>query len=160
MRTEHEFRTEALAIVERLRAFGSPADALIVLAYSLGLVTAMVERFKTADEAFAEFSRLCIGEFHMAFMTIRSSDDAALRYQDHARFFRCKGCGQPAMEFLTDCPPYYVKGAVGHTKPMALAGTRGLVPCAMYKKLSVSEYRELHKDAQSIDPPEKFEPMV
>ena len=75
MKTEHQFRTEAVAIVERLRAFGSPADALIVLAYTLGLVTAMVEGLKTADEAFAEFSRLCIGEFRVAFTTVRSSDE-------------------------------------------------------------------------------------
>lgn len=160
MKTEAEFWEESKGMLEQLRIFGSPSDALIVLAYTLGRVFANVQGMPNADTAFAEFSRLCIAEFRTAFNADRNADNAAKAYVHRCRFFNCKGCGRPAVEFLEDCPPYYPKGAVGHTKPLALAGTHGLVPCELYKRLSADEYRDLHKDAPNIDPPEKFEPMV
>lgn len=160
MKSEAEYWEESEAMLQHLQTFGNPSDALIVLAYTLGRVFANVEDMPDADKAFAEFSRLLIGEFRRAFDTDRSAVNAAKSYLDHCRFFKCKGCGGNAVEFLEECPPFYPKGAVGHTKPIALAGTHGLVPCEVYRRLSAEEYRELHKDAPNIDPPEKFEPMV
>lgn len=72
-------------------------------------------------------------------------------------WFRCKGCGQPAMYFGAGLPPYYPPGSIGHSKPAGTArvdtSQPSRVACALYHQCSAEEFWDLHQDAERLEPP-------
>ncbi len=80
-------------------------------------------------------------------------------------WFRCKGCGQPAAFFGRGLPPWYPAGSVGHSKPPDQIRYRGnaeasRVKCAIYQRLSAEAFWELHHDAERIESPLDFRPVL
>jgi hypothetical protein len=76
---------------------------------------------------------------------------------------RCKGCGQPIVFFPVGFAPHYPPGAVGHSKPadaLCSPGGPSRVTCELYHRLSCAELVELHADAETIEPPERFDPVL
>lgn len=60
--------------------------------------------------------------------------------------------------FDDDYPPYYSKGAVGHSKPIEFTNIPGTVYCKLFSQLSTEQFFAFHADAESIDPPTEFKP--
>jgi hypothetical protein len=80
-------------------------------------------------------------------------------------WFRCKGCAQPASYFGAGLPPWYPPGSVGHSKPMDQLRPRGnaepsRVKCALYQQLSAEAFWDLHREAERIEPPQEFKPVL
>jgi hypothetical protein len=74
------------------------------------------------------------------------------------QWFKCKGCGQP-IGFL----PAGVAGprkTCAHVKPDHLIGVPNSVPCALYRRLDADELWELHQDAEPIESPTEFKPVL
>ncbi len=80
-------------------------------------------------------------------------------HKNDVRWVKCKGCGKLVALFTKDAPPYYVKGAVGHSKPAEFVNVPGTVQCELYKRLSTREFFDLHQDAEPVEKPERFEPV-
>lgn len=80
-------------------------------------------------------------------------------------WFKCKGCGQPASYFGDGLPPWYPRGSVGHSKPVdAIRPTGTLEPssvqCALYQQTDAAQFWELHRDAERIESPTEFTPVL
>lgn len=80
-------------------------------------------------------------------------------------WFVCKGCGKPAAYFGAGLAPWYPPGSVGHSKPadaIRPSGTaeRSRVTCTLYHQLGAAEFWELHRDAERIEAPAEFKPVL
>jgi len=74
-------------------------------------------------------------------------------------WFLCKGCGAVCCCFEKGNGPHYPPGAVGHGKPVE---HRGLIPvqCALWQQTDAAVFWMLHVDAERVEPPTKFEPIL
>jgi len=141
--------------LERVLAqFGSPRDVIPLLTLIMGRYTAAGLPDATLEEAFALVMPPFLVLFKQGFHFGKLPGEKAPTTSPRARWFKCKGCGEPLVLFDDG------SGRVGHAKPSSLVGVPHSVACSLYNRLSSEELRALHEDAEPIESPGQFEEVL